>query len=540
MITNYRMKLGLSVVSLAVSLFVFLQSLSLADLPTQIPIASGNSAPMVNAFYMSDTPIGNDANDCKTVATPCATIAHMVTIMAASPTIKTTFVMASGGTYSIGTRIDLTSTANGLTFRAYPGDTPVFDGGGTLTTIFNATSVTGLTMRGLTCQNTANTGTTHRACMEFHTGGTNHIYGNLFTNTGDGLLIDQEATDDITGNQFTNAGNGDSNNGTCTPLGGGAAVPCGGSAVEIENSTTGTNFSYNLINGATGQNTHSGCVFVHGASGLTISHNFCENTNGMGIGIEDFSVSSESSNFTISYNLLLNTNTGSNDSGCIYLLGRNLPNQSPASVDHNYCSSSATRPSTSIRELYADDCASNATWTNNIVWNGGSSSVTAGGGGGGGAVQIHVGSNNTFSNNILNGGPNQREIILTQSTGGTGVCSTTMAGNALTTNIVTSSQTTANFTTSFSGQVAVSGAQLWGSATTWTGTSGQSGITYSGVTTASNPGFTAPGGITIVANAPVLGNWTASNAIAGWAPIDTSIEGIAGPGVPAVHWTFVY
>lgn len=533
---NYRIKLGFAVVSLAASLFVFLQSLSLADLPTQIPIAAGNDVPTVNAFYMSDTPVGNDANDCKTVATPCLTIAHMVTIMQASPTIKTTFVMASGGQFNIGTRIDLTSTANNLTFKNYPGDTPVFDGGGTLTTIFNATSVTGLTMQGLTCQNTTTTGTTHRACMEFHTGSGNIVKGNLFTNTGDGLMIDAESSDLVTGNQFTNAGNGDANNGTCTPVSGGS-VPCGGSAIELENTTTTTTVSYNAINGAASINTHGGCVFAHGLTNSTITHNVCENTSGMGIGILDFSVSSENSGNTVSYNLISNTNTNSNDSGCIYSLARNLPNVSPTSFDHNYCSAPTSRIGTQIRELYADDCTSNSTWTNNIVWNGGVNT----GGTGGSAIEIHVGSNNTFSNNILNIGQNITSVVLAQNTGGTGVCSTTMAGNTWTNNIATSTQAgTQNFTSSITGQLAITGAQLWRAGGAWNGTSGASGFTYSGVTTAVDPGFTSPAGITLsAACGATLGNWTASAALAGWNPIDTSIEGIAGSGVPTVHWNFV-
>lgn len=503
-----------------------------ADLPTQTPIAPGNLPPSAPTFYVSDVPAGSDSNDCKTISTPCATIPHMITVMAASST-KHTYVMASGGTYNIASPINMNG-ASGMTFENYPGDKPVFDGGAcTNCSIFIGSGVTGLTLQGLTCQNTGVGAFSDRACIQFSGGSANKFLGNLITNTGEGMLLVGETNDIVMGNQFTNAGNGDAANGTCTPLGGGASVNCGGTAFEINGGDTGTNFSYNLINGTTGQNTHGGCIFQHGGTGETFSHNFCENTVGMGIGIEDFG--SANSGLTVSYNLLLNTNTASNDSGCLYALARTTANIS-TTFDHNYCSSSSTSSSTSIRTFYMDDCTSNTTWSNNISWNGG----VGPSGNGGSVFQIHVGSNNTLTNNIAGVGANTSSVILAQNTSGSGSCSTTMAGNTWTTNIVYTTNAAQAFTSSITGQLAITGAQLWGSGTTWSQTSGQSGFTYSGVTTASNPGFTSPGGITIVSNTPVLGNWTASNAISGWAPIDTSTEGIAGPGVPTVHWSFTY
>lgn len=534
--TKYFTSLAVSTISLFVAAVFFALNLSaLADLPTQIPIAAGNNAPLVNAFYMSDVPVGSDSNNCLTVATPCATIGHMITIMAASPTIKRTYVMASGGTYNITTPINMNS-AGGMTFQAYPGDKPVFDGGAcTNCSIFLGSGTAGVTLIGLTCQNTGVGAFSDRACIQFSGGTGNHFYGNLITNTGEGMLLVGETNDIVQGNQFTNAGNGDAANGTCTPLGGGATVNCGGSAFEINGGDTGTNFSYNLVNGATGQNTHGGCVFQHGGSGETYSHNFCENAVGMGIGVEDFG--SVNSNVTITYNLLLNTNTASNDSGCIYTLARTTANMGSTLIDHNYCSFPSTSSSTQIRAFYMDDCVSNTTWSNNISWNAG---VGPSSGNGGSAVQIHVGSSNTVSNNIFGLGVFETSTLLSQSTGGSGSCSTTMAGNTWTTNIVYTTQTAATFGVSLTGQLAITGAQLWGSGTTWSNTSGQSGFTYSGVTTATNPGFTSPGGITIVSNAPVLGNWTASAALSGWNPIDTSTMGIAGAGVPVNHWTYTY
>ncbi|MBF0442984.1 MAG: right-handed parallel beta-helix repeat-containing protein [Oligoflexales bacterium] len=111
--------------------------------------ASSSKVPAGPAFYVS--PEGKDTNAGNAPSAPFATLAAAQAAMQKSAAVKTVYLM--GGTYSLTGRIELGSSDLGESWLAYPGQTPILDGGGKTDMAFNIKNCQKIRVRWLTIQN---------------------------------------------------------------------------------------------------------------------------------------------------------------------------------------------------------------------------------------------------------------------------------------------------------------------------------------------------------------------------------------------------
>ncbi len=319
-----------------------------------------------NGFYVSTS--GSDGGD-GSAAHPFATLAKAVSAMEGSGT-HTTFV--EGGTYYIGSTLHLGSQASGMTIESAPGSTATLDGSGSQSTLIQLDGASGVTLQGLTFQNTGGGG----AAVTLNGASGNSIIDNHFTNTHEGLLVENGSNNNtVSGNELDNSGT---------------------SGVEVDNGSNSNSFDSNVINGAGATGTTGGGFFVHGGNDNSISHNLVENTAGVGIGIENWDSSTTNIGNKITDNIVQNTSTSSSgaDSGAIYMLGRShIDTQSV--ISGNYITGNATGTDVQRVGIYLDDLTSGVDVNNNIVAMSGTD-----------AAQIHGGFNINIHNNIFDLGAN--------------------------------------------------------------------------------------------------------------------------------------
>lgn len=521
-------------------------------------------------FYVSNN--GNNANSGLTAASPFLTLAQCQTAMRAQPTggLKTCYVMSAGGTFTLGSPITLTSSDNGENwiangFVSGNPDFPLISGNNSLLDLFFvSTGTQNVLWEGLTFENTAQ-GTSTRGAIDLNGNGTTpsgmQIIANHFLNLNMGVLDNDANGTLISGNFFENSGNGDNagpNN--C----GGGSTPCHGSSIEVENGSKNNTIQYNLFKGGNGSNTQGGCVFAHGTTNLVVQHNFCENTNGMGIGAVDFSSSSENFSPVFSYNIVHNTNLCfitwtyfggiCGDSGGIYILGRFNPTVN-GKIDHNYVDFQSTAIPTggsgnataSIRAIYMDDCAGSTSITNNITFYGNGS-----------AIQIHNGSNVSVNNNqfvLANNAQGSTSTALVQL--GSGSCNVNpssltndnFANDIVVTNQTNSSTHPATFISqiSLTSNTGTADAIEIDNATTSCGSGCFAGTTTSGGYTMSNIFFEAPSYAsgnpltctpsTVTHMCDMTLNSSSPTFAHGFVQIDQSQMGIVNPSTPTWNFT---
>jgi parallel beta-helix repeat protein len=323
--------------------------------------------------------------------------------MKASSTIHTTYV--EGGTYHMSSTLILDSTANGMTFASAPGQQAVLDGGGSLTTLIQLNGASGVTLQGLTFQNTS---LTSRAALVLNGASHNSVVGNLFTNNGEGMLLNNSSSNNtISGNEVDNSAT---------------------SAIEVQDGSSNNTLDSNLINGTGAIGTQGAGFFLHGVSNNTISHNLVENTAGSGINVSNWDSNTVNVGNQILDNIVKNTNTStqSTDSGAIYELGRSQVD-TKSIISGNEIEGSGTAGN-HVVGIYLDDYSDGVTVTNNIV-----SGVSMH------DVQIHAGSNNTIQNNIFDLGSGTKSAVLLQSTSGSSLTTPLpMTNNNISGNIIAS------------------------------------------------------------------------------------------------------
>jgi len=313
-------------------------------------------------FYVSTS--GSDSGD-GSAAHPFATIGRAVTAMEQSGSVKTTYV--EGGTYKLGSTINLGSKDNGITIESAPGAKAVLDGNGSLSTLVSLNGASNVTLQGLTFQHTGTNG----AAVKLNGGSGNHIVGNLFSGVHEGLLLQGSSGNTVSGNELDNSGT---------------------SAIEADGNSNNNIFDSNLINGAGAIGTTGGGIFLHGANNNTISHNQVQNTAGMGIGIENWDSNTVNVGNKVLDNVIHNVGTSSQsvDTGAIYMLGRSGGNTATTISGNDITSTVSTANHPQIVGIYLDDLTSGVTVTNNIVAN----TVDH-------SLQIHGGSNINVQNNIF-------------------------------------------------------------------------------------------------------------------------------------------
>jgi hypothetical protein len=369
--------------------------------------------PPAAGFYVSTT---GSANGNGSASNPFSSLQQAI---AASQGSSTKTIYLEGGKYTLGSTVVLGAANSGITITSAPGSQAVLDGGGSLTTLIQLNGATGVTLQGLTFQNTNRSG---RAAVVLNGASGNKIIGNHFANNGEGLLVNNGSNNNtVSGNELDNSAS---------------------SAVEVQQGSNGNVFDSNLVNGTGAIGTQGGGFFLHGANNNTISHNLVENTAGIGIGVENWDSNTVNVGNVITGNIVQNTNTSalSTDSGAIYELGRsNIDTKSI--INDNYISGpdQAAASGAHIIGIYLDDNASGVQVTNNIVANTISNSV-----------QIHGGNNITLENNIFDLGSKGLSAVLFQDraadNGGA-----TMTNNVVKQNIIVSSSSDATAFSNISG-----------------------------------------------------------------------------------------
>jgi hypothetical protein len=351
-------------------------------------------------FYVSASGVSGGTG---TSSNPFGTLQQALKAAEGSTT-KTIYLQ--GGTYHFGSTVNLGTADNGITIQSVPGSQAVLDGGGSLSTLIQLNGSTGVTLQGLTFQNTAaNT----RAALDLNGASGNTIVANHFVNNGEAMLVDNGSNNNkVTGNQFDNSST---------------------SAVEVQNQSNGNLFDSNLVNGTGAIDCTGGGFFVHGGNNNVISHNLVENTSGIGIGIENWDSTTVNVGNSIIGNIVQNSNMSSSttDSGAIYELGRsNVDTKSVISGNYISGPNQAASPGGHIIGIYLDDNTSGVQITNNIVANTVANSV-----------QIHGGNNITIQNNIFDLGANGLSAILFQDRA-SDVGGPTMANDVVQGNIIVS------------------------------------------------------------------------------------------------------
>ena len=312
------------------------------------------AAPTGAAFYVSGSGVDTAAG---TAAAPFKTLGKAVAAMRASATVKTTYVL--GGTYPLTAAVALTSADNSIAILAYPGQAPIFDGGGTLANLITMDGCTGATIQGLQLQKTVSgaAGAEFNSPLRMVNGSNNNnVLGCRFTLCQAGIVLVGSSGNTVAGCQFDNW------------------VVCG---VEFKDASNSNVFDSNFCDGAgstvsTGETT-SGAFYGHGVSYNVISSNLVQNCPGTGITIANFDgpappIYTLNVGNAVRYNTVLNCGTVGTDTGSIYTVGR-AQADTQMTIEYNYVSGARnlTQANKHIVGIYLDDEANGVLVRGNIV-----------------------------------------------------------------------------------------------------------------------------------------------------------------------------
>lgn len=360
---------------------------------------SGTGAPA--AFHVS--PSGDDGNDGG-AGHPFATPARA--LAAIQPGAVRTIIIEDG-TYRFSQELVVTAADSGVSLVAAPGAAPLFDGGGQLATLITLSGASGVTLSGLGFAATATTAGAAALILEQANG--NSIVANHFVNTGAAILLRHGSGNNaLSGNQIDHSAT---------------------SAIEVIDASDSNRIDSNLINGTGAPGTSGGGVYLHGASGNTITHNRIENTAGVGIGVLNWDGDTINTGTVVAFNAVLNTSRSSADSGAIYLLGRSHAD-TMAVIANNLVDDTGAASDHTIG-IYLDDSTSGVAVTGNILRNIGTH-----------GVQIHGGDNNIVRENVFDLGSGTASAVLFQSAPADTNPTNTMLNNVVTRNIFYSSSLT--------------------------------------------------------------------------------------------------
>lgn len=417
--------------------------------PTPTPIPAPVSAPADPAFYVATN--GDDSGD-GSAAHPFATLARAQAAMEGSTT-HTTYV--EGGTYSLASTLVLGDKDSGMSFLAAPGQTPILDGGGTLSTLVALNGTRNAVLSGLMFQNTAAGVSPAPGALTLTRADGNTIAGNHFLNSGaNALLVQDSASNTVSGNQFDNSAQ---------------------SAVEDKYDgnggvySNGNVYDSNLVNGA---GSRFGAFYLHGTINDVVSHNLVENTQGIGIGVVaiggytgDPTVWARNTGTVVTGNVLRDIAQSATDSGAIYVLDRTGQDTGIKITSNEIDGAASSAYNPHIVGIYLDDYASGIAVTGNIIRRVQTHDI-----------QFHGGRNITVQNNILDlsaygGGSGTKSGVLFQSApsnitpnGGTQAAT----GDAFTGNILLSNQASPrpyDFLSYGTTDPTISGNLYWGSPT---------------------------------------------------------------------------
>src|SRR5215470_15749748 len=144
-------------------------------------------------FYVS--PTGNDSATGKTAGAAFKSLAKAQAAARLNGTTADTIVVR-GGTYSLSSPLALTAKDSNTTWTAAAGETATITGGGRQMSLITASGATGVTIQGLSFQNTAAGSDNDLApgAISVSGGSAIRIAGNTFSGTAKGVVADDGAT----------------------------------------------------------------------------------------------------------------------------------------------------------------------------------------------------------------------------------------------------------------------------------------------------------------------------------------------------------
>ncbi len=362
--------------------------------------APGSQAQIAgNAYYVSVH--GNDRND-GSLAKPFATLSRAASAMRRSG-IKTSYI--DDGIYNLAAPLILKTDDSGATIQAYSDRRPILCGKSAhLTSIVIIDGATNVNLIGLGFSNAAS----GPALLLSRSSG-NRIVGNFFSNNRSGIVLTGGSSNNIVSNN---------------QIDGSWQV-----GIEVKDGSNFNRFENNVVNRTRAVGTEGGGFHLHGVQSNVISHNLVKNTAGMGIGIENWDISTINLGNVVEYNLVENANTDvrSVDSGSIYVLGRSQFD-TKMTIQGNIIRGTGRPDPAHTVGIYLDDLTSGVIVRDNILSGIGSD-----------AVQIHGGRNNTVTNNIIDTGPGHASAVLFQAAPLDTHATIAMTNNVVSSNIIYSS-----------------------------------------------------------------------------------------------------
>jgi parallel beta-helix repeat protein len=313
------------------------------------------------------------------------------------PSTGTRTIYLRSGRYAFDKPLVLTSAANGLSIMACPGETPVIEGRDEQPSIILRNTqhvmLEGLTFTGPGSGLVMQDGTQASA-----------IHRNTFLQANTAVLLDHASRNLISENLILRSGQ---------------------TGIEMKNDSDNNIVEDNIIDGTNAPETFGGGVFLHTAKANRVSHNTIRHTLGFGIGVMNWDDKTINVDNIIEYNLIRDTATTSQDSGAIYILGRS--GVDTGVVIAGNIIDGVGGPTQHAVGIYLDDSTNGATVVYNIVRGAGSDSV-----------QIHGGSDNFVSNNILDLGRDRTSAVLFQAAPADTNPLNAQTGNVVTQNIIMS------------------------------------------------------------------------------------------------------
>ena len=442
---------------------------------TPAPAPTPALAPPSSGFHVATN--GSDSGD-GSAAHPFATLQRAADAMAGS-SVKTTLV--DGGSYNQS--LALGAANSGQQFVAASGQTVTLTGRSTFIAINGASNVgvSGFTFNGAS-----------GAAITVGNSAGDVLTNNTFVNNGSGVLLGAGSNHvAVTNSKMT-----------------GTAF----AGVEMKDGTSFNTIDSNLIDGVgpVATETYGGAIYAHGASNSQITHNDIRNTAGAGINLSDFYLTgteTQNLNNTVANNTLHDTDLTSSDSGAIYILGRSLA-ETGTQVKMNFIDGTGSASQHSVG-IYLDDNANGVTVQGNIIRNVGSD-----------AIQVHGGSNNKITGNILDLGAGSPSAVLFQANPSDQPNPSPLRNNTVTGNIITTQNVSpaAFFPNLQGGSPLISGNDYFGPGGGALNTGPDSSAHYT------NPGFANAAG----------GNYaTTGGAGIGFVSIDQSSIGLMPSGAHA-------
>ncbi len=312
---------------------------------------------------------GQDAGDGSAGA-PFATLAHAQQEMRRSG--QHTLILDPGAERLAATLV-LDARDDGAALIACPAGA-LLDGGGRLPVLLRLEGAHGVRLDGIGLTGAAT------AVLILHGG------GNTLTNldirrVNTGIMLSGSAQNTITRNRIAEVAS---------------------SGIEAKDGSSRNNLTANVITDVAAHDTTGGGIFLHGTDDTLIERNLVARTQGMGIGVLNWSRDTVNTGTIVRRNVLRDVDLGATDSGALYVLGRSQRDTRMVIAD-NLVDGGGPRSAHTVG-IYLDDSTSGALVAGNILRRFGAI-----------GVQVHGGSANRIEANIVDLGEAAQSAMLFQA-----------------------------------------------------------------------------------------------------------------------------